>query len=73
MKPTGLPPMPTTPREWRLWTHAAVERVRREAATTALSGEQQRGRVEGAQRLADLLISCLQPETGADSLGTKEA
>lgn len=61
MKPTGLPSLPALDdrRAWELWTRAVVERVKREASVSALSGDQQRGRVEGAQRVVDLLISSL--------------
>lgn len=63
-KPTGLPPLPlglTTQdrRAWELWLRAAVERVRREAASSAMSGEQERGRVEGAERVSVLLLDSL--------------
>lgn len=60
-KPTGLPPLPTAPdaRAWTLWLNAAVDRVRREAATSAMSGDQQRGRVEGAERVRDWLLASM--------------
>lgn len=62
---TGLPILPATPtrREWTLWFNVAVERIRREAVTQAMSGDQQRGRVEGAERLRDLLLSSLPPQS----------
>lgn len=71
MKPTGLPLLPISctaadARAWRLWLDAAVERVRREAATQAMSGDQQRGRVEGAERVREWLISSLPSEPVAD-------
>lgn len=65
MKPTGLPPLPATApdaRAWALWLNAAVERVRRESMTQAMSGDQQRGRAEGAERVRDWLLESLHEE-----------
>jgi len=67
VKPTGLPPLPLgctheDRRAWELWLRAAVERVRREAASQAMDGAQERGRVEGAERVSAWLLDSLPEE-----------
>lgn len=60
---TGLPPLAATPtrREWTLFLAAAVERVRREARAGPIDAAESRGRGVGAERLAELVLSCLPP------------
>ena len=71
MKPTGLPPLPlpldeSQRRALSTFLREAVERVRREARAQAVSGEQERGRVEGAESIAHWLISSLPPPPVAE-------
>lgn len=62
---TGLPPLevPTLDDKQRrslsLWLHAATERIEREARVSAVDGAESRGRVHGAKRVGELLLSCL--------------
>lgn len=64
MKPTGLPLLPLVVNEsdrraWDLWLRAVVERVRREGKAKSTSADHERGRVEGAERVHELLLSSL--------------
>lgn len=71
MKPTGLPLLPlvvneSDRREWELWLRAVVERVRREGVASSVSSDHQRGRVEGAERVTEWLLSSLPPAPVAE-------